>query len=542
MKSGRRACSPDGFRSFSRGGQAAKPLCPPTTRNAKRSEYGVLNSYYKLRKERKMNKKLILVVSFGTSFHKTRELTIGAIETAAGDAFPDCEVRRAFTSGVIIRALHKQGIHIDTVPEALDRALADGFTDVVIQPTHIIRGIEYEKILREAEPYSSKFSSFSIGDVLLHEERDFELVAEAIAKKMKPYDDGRTAICLMGHGSPAEANRDYMHLQHVFREMGLGHYFVATVEADPNIRNLVADVSAAGIYQHVVLLPLMVVAGDHATNDMAGETADSWKSSFETAGFSAECVMEGLGQMKNIRSLYMNHICAAMSGMLYGVGVGPGDPEEMTLKAVRILKGCGAVALPEPKETCIAYQTALRAVPSLADKPVIEMEIPMTRDEVRLSVAYQEGFAQILPALCAGRDVAFLTIGDVAVYSTFARLGELAEEAGIRVRLVSGVTSFSACAAALGISLTKGRSRLHILPGREASPVEGTEDTEVYMKSGHAMPALKKELIAREKSGEIDVKAVSNCGLPTQIIARSAEEIPDDAAYMTCVIARKLES
>ena len=118
-------------------------------------------------------------------------------------------------------------------------------------------------------------------------------------------------------------------------------------------------------------------------------------------------------------------------------------------------------------------------------------------------------------------------------------LGELAEEAGIRVRLVSGVTSFSACAAALGISLTKGRSRLHILPGREASPVEGTEDTEVYMKSGHAMPALKKELIAREKSGEIDVKAVSNCGLPTQIIARSAEEIPDDAGYFSLLIARE---
>ena len=113
-------------------------------------------------------KKLILVVSFGTSFHKTRDMTIGAIEAAAEDAFPECEVRRAFTSGVIIRALKKQGIHIDTVPEALERARSDGFTDVVLQPTHIIRGLEYGKILREAEPYRQKFSSFSIGDVLLH--------------------------------------------------------------------------------------------------------------------------------------------------------------------------------------------------------------------------------------------------------------------------------------------------------------------------------------------------------------------------------------
>ncbi len=487
-----------------------------------------------------MSKKLILVVSFGTSFRETRDMTIGAIEAAAEDAFPECEVRRAFTSGVIIRALKKQGIHIDTVPEALERARSDGFTDVVLQPTHIIRGLEYGKILREAESYRQKFSSFSTGDVLLCEERDFKLVAEAVAKKMRPYDDGRTAICLMGHGSPAEANRDYMHLQYVFRQMGLDHYFVATVEADPNIRNLIADVSAAGIYQRVVLLPLMVVAGDHATHDMAGERADSWKSSFEAAGFRAECVMEGLGQMKDIQSLYMNHICAAMSGTLCGVGVGPGDPEEMTWKAVRTLRTCGVIALPEPKATCIAYQTALCAVPELADKPVIEMKIPMTRDEIRLAVAYQEGFAQLLPALCAGQNVAFLTIGDVAVYSTFARLGELAEEAGIRVRLVSGVTSFSACAAALGISLTKGKSRLLILPGGAASRADDAKDTEIYMKSGRAMPALKKELIEREKSGEIDVKAVSNCGLPTQVIARSAEEIPDNAAYMTCVIVRKV--
>ncbi len=233
-----------------------------------------------------------------------------------------------------------------------------------------------------------------------------------------------------------------------------------------------------------------------------------------------------------------------ITGILYGVGVGPGDPEEMTLKAVRILKECNLLILPEsPKEKCISYQIAIQSVPELQEKELIELSIPMTRNQEQLQDAYTESFKKIEPFLKAGRKAAFLTIGDPTVYSTFQRLQLTAIKKGYRIGIISGITSFCASAAALNISLTKGNEEMHILPGRQVEGQKVLNGTEVYMKSGREISRLKKTLQDRLDNGEmLDVYGVSNCGLPNQNIAGSIKEIPEESGYLTTVIVKKQEN
>ncbi len=229
------------------------------------------------------------------------------------------------------------------------------------------------------------------------------------------------------------------------------------------------------------------------------------------------------------------------NAVFYGVGVGPGDPEDLTLKAVRILRECEVIVLPEsPKEDCAAYQIAVQAVPELEDKERIALSIPMTRDQERLNRAYEEGFQRILPKLKEGKKTAFLTIGDPVIYSTYTKLQQLAENENITTQIINGITSFCASAAALNIVLTAGNEQFHIIPGREAETTGALNGTEVYMKSGKAIPKLKQYLKDRIEQGEaLTVMSVSNCGLPNQNTAETLDQIPETAGYMTTVIVKK---
>lgn len=250
----------------------------------------------------------ILVVSFGTSFNDSRRLTIGSIENAIREAFPDWSVRRAFTSQIIIDHVYKRdGVKIDNVKEALDRAVDNGVKNLVVQPTHLMAGLEYQDLEEEVMSYADAFESITVGENLLAEDGDFEKVARIITARTAEYDDGETAICFMGHGTEAESNAVYAKMQEVLTADGFEHYYVGTVEATPSLEDVIAAVGE-GEYKRVVLMPLMVVAGDHANNDMAGDEEDSWKSQFEAKGYSVECVLEGLGQMKEIQQLYVEHL------------------------------------------------------------------------------------------------------------------------------------------------------------------------------------------------------------------------------------------
>ncbi|MCI8280236.1 MAG: sirohydrochlorin cobaltochelatase [Lachnospiraceae bacterium] len=257
----------------------------------------------------------LLAVSFGTSYNDNRRLTIGAIEGALESAFPDYSVRRGFTSQIIIDHVKKRdGEVIDNVTEALDRAVANGVRKLVVQPTHLMDGFEYNDLVEEVAGYADSFEQLAVGKPLLTSEEDFQAVMKAITEATAQYDDGETAICFMGHGTEADSNQVYAKMQEVLKEAGFEHYYVGTVEASPSLEDVLAAVKA-GEYKRVVLRPLMVVAGDHANNDMAGEEEDTWKTAFESAGYEVECVVEGLGGLEAIQQLFVAHAQAAADSL-----------------------------------------------------------------------------------------------------------------------------------------------------------------------------------------------------------------------------------
>ncbi|MCI8512173.1 MAG: sirohydrochlorin cobaltochelatase [Lachnospiraceae bacterium] len=257
----------------------------------------------------------LLVVSFGTSYNDSRRLTVGAIEAALETAFPGYSVRRGFTSQIIIDHVKKRDrVSIDNVGEALDRAVANGVKTLVIQPTHLMDGLEYMDLVNEAAKYSDAFERIAVGKPLLATDEDFAAVARAITAATARYDDGETAICFMGHGTEAASNAVYEKMQAVLKDGGFAHYYVGTVEAVPTLEDVLAMVQA-GDYKRVVLQPLMIVAGDHANNDMAGDEEDSWKSAFEGAGYEVECVLRGLGELEEIQELFVEHAKAAIESL-----------------------------------------------------------------------------------------------------------------------------------------------------------------------------------------------------------------------------------
>lgn len=257
----------------------------------------------------------LLVLSFGTSYNDSRRLTIGAIEDQLEKSFPDYSVRRGFTANIVIDHVEKRdGEKIDDINEALKRAVDNGVKNLVVQPTHLMNGLEYDELKGDIAQYSDAFDKVAIGQPLLSSDEDFSRVENAIVDWTKDYDDGETAIVFMGHGTSADSNAVYQKMQDLLTKDGHTNYFVGTVEATPSLDDVMAAVKKGG-YKRVVLEPLMVVAGDHANNDMAGDDKDSWKSQFEAAGYQVECLLRGLGENETIRQIYVEHAQAAIDSL-----------------------------------------------------------------------------------------------------------------------------------------------------------------------------------------------------------------------------------
>ena len=226
-----------------------------------------------------------------------------------------------------------------------------------------------------------------------------------------------------------------------------------------------------------------------------------------------------------------------MKGTLFGVGVGPGDPELMTLKAVRMIRENEVIAVPgaDVRET-VAYKIAVQAVPELADKELLPIYMPMTHDAEELELNHAKGAKTLESYLDQGKNIVFLTLGDPGVYSTFSYLQHRVEADGYHTELVSGITSFCAAAARLNISLSEWNEQLHIIPAVHRLDNELTESGNyILMKSGKKMNQVK-EILSR--SGK-DVLMVENCGMPDEHIYHSVEEIPDDAGYYSLIIAKE---
>ena len=268
----------------------------------------------------------LLVVSFGTSFNDNRAATIKAVEDAMEAAFEDYSVRRAFTSDIIIEHISRRdGQMIDNVKESLDRAKANGVKNLLVQPTHLMNGYEYGDLVKDLEKRAGDFETVRIGAPLLTSDEDFTQVALAMAAATKDLVDEKTAVCYMGHGTEAASNGVYTKMQKELQAAGYDNYFVGTVESAPTAADLVKLVKAGG-YEKVILRPMMIVAGDHANNDMAGDEADSWKSIFTAAGFEVQCEVKGLGEVKAIQDLLAAHAKDAKPLGETGIDVEP-NPE-----------------------------------------------------------------------------------------------------------------------------------------------------------------------------------------------------------------------
>lgn len=276
----------------------------------------------------------ILVVSFGTSFNDSRVADIKGIEDALQEAYPDWSVRRAFTAQIIINHVQaRDGECIDNMEQALDRAVANGVKNLVIQPTHLMHGAEYDELMEAVEAYQDQFETVKVAEPLLGEvgkdaaviNDDKKAVAEAVtneAVKNAGYnsieaakEDG-AAFVFMGHGTSHAAKVSYSQMQTQMAELGYDNVFIGTVEGEPEETSCEAVIEAAAEagYNKVVLRPLMVVAGDHANNDMAGEDEDSWLSMFNSSGKfeSVDTQISGLGGIETIQQLYVEHTKAAM--------------------------------------------------------------------------------------------------------------------------------------------------------------------------------------------------------------------------------------
>ncbi len=261
------------------------------------------------------DKPVILTVSFGTSYNDSRDKTIGGIENAIQAANPDYEVRRAFTSQIIIDKLKdRDNLVIDNVEEAFARLEADGVKDLTVQPTHVMSGFEYDDLMEVVRANADKFDSVKVGAPLLTSDDDYTNVIDAITAATSEYDDGNTAIVFMGHGTEHTSNATYAKLQCKLTDAGKKNYYIGTVEAEPSLDDVVAAVKAGG-YKRVVLEPLMVVAGDHANNDMAGDEDDSWKTVLTNEGFEVITLIRGLGELDAIQKMYVDHVknAAALS-------------------------------------------------------------------------------------------------------------------------------------------------------------------------------------------------------------------------------------
>ena len=276
----------------------------------------------------------LLVVSFGTSFNDSRAADIKGIEDALQAAYPDWSVRRAFTAQIIINHVQaRDGEKIDNMQQALDRAVANGVKNLIVQPTHLMHGAEYDEMNEMLDQYRDKFESVAVAEPLLGEvgadasviNADKEAVAKAVtaaAVKEAGYDSAaaaaadKTAFVFMGHGTSHTAKVSYSQMQTTMQTLGYDNVFIGTVEGEPeetSCEAVIEAVKAAG-YTKVILRPLMVVAGDHANNDMAGEDADSWLSQFTAAGCfeDVDCQISGLGRIADVQQLYIAHTKAAM--------------------------------------------------------------------------------------------------------------------------------------------------------------------------------------------------------------------------------------
>lgn len=402
-----------------------------------------------------IGEKEILVVSFGTSFNDSRVADIKSVEDAIQAANPDWSVRRAFTAQIIINHIQaRDGERIDNMEQALERAVANGVKKLVIQPTHLMHGAEYDELIEAVSAYADKFESVLIAEPLLGkvgknasvvnadkktvaQEITAEAVKEAGFASLADAKKNGTAFVFMGHGTAHSAKVSYSQMAAQMAELGYDNVFVGTVEGEPEetaCENVIEAVAAAG-YKNVVLRPLMVVAGDHANNDMAGDDEDSWKSMFEASGSfdSIECQIAGLGRIAAIQVLYVEHTKNASTKVVASANAGVAALADGTYKARfntdssmfranEACDGCGTLTVKDGKmifHVSLTGKSILNLyLGSAADAPNNESDwLKPTTDTVTYSDGTtEEVFGFDIPVDALDTDFALALIGKKGVW------------------------------------------------------------------------------------------------------------------------------
>ena len=482
-------------------------------------------------------KKAILAVSFGTSYPDTLRKTIAATEQALAEAFPDWEVRRAFTSGMIIRKLkERDGVEIENVNQAMHRLEGEGYTHVAVQSTHVMHGEEYEKMLSQLEPYRMRMK-ISVGMPLLHSEEDYLSVAKALLNWL-PTLDADEALVLMGHGTTHFANSAYAQMEHML-QAHCDRVYLATVEGYPTLDSVERQLAKRPEIRRLMLAPFMLVAGDHARNDMSGDE-DSWAEQLKQAGYTVRCILQGLGECSAIRELFVEHCRQAMEalkthGKLWGVGVGPGDPELLTVKAVRVLREADVVIVPDASS---GDKVALNiAKDYLKDKQIQFVKTPMVRDKAVMDAAHEAAADTICALLDEGKQVAFLTLGDPAIYSTYMYIHQKVLNRGYVVEVVPGIPSFCAAAARLNQSLCLGREPLTIIPAsHDQNDLMDLPGNKVFMKAGRSILELQQAL--GEKGLLEGASMVENCSMENERVYPHFADLKEPSGYFSLVIVK----
>ena len=482
-------------------------------------------------------KKAILAVSFGTSYPDTLRKTIAATEQALAEAFPGWEVRRAFTSGMIIRKLkERDGVEIENVSQAMDRLEQEGYTHVAVQSTHVMHGEEYEKMLSQLEPYRLRMQ-ISVGMPLLHSEGDYTSVAQALLNWLPPLDADE-ALVLMGHGTTHFANSAYAQMEHMLQGL-CDRVYLATVEGYPALDSVERQLAKRPEIRRLMLAPFMLVAGNHAQNDMSGDE-DSWAEQLKNAGYPVRCILKGLGECPAIRALFVEHCHQAVEalkthGKLWGVGVGPGDPELLTVKAVRVLREADVVIVPDASS---GDKVALNiAKDYLKDKQIQFVKTPMVRDKAVMDAAHEQAADTICALLDEGKQVAFLTLGDPAIYSTYMYIHQKVLRRGYAVEVVPGIPSFCAAAARLNQSLCLGREPLTIIPAsHDQNDLMDLPGNKVFMKAGRSILELQQALADR---GLLDgASMVENCSMENEHVYPHFVDLKEPSGYFSLVIVK----
>lgn len=257
-------------------------------------------------------KKALVVVSFGTTYPDTLKKTIAAIERDLAEAFPDRELRRAFTSGFVRKKIEfRDNVRIDGVLEALEALHLEGYEDVLVQPTHLINGEETERMMKEVAIFDGYFNHLAVGRPLLTDHQDYERLADAVMSEMPELDENE-AIVFMGHGTMHHANPAYAAFEYVLHAKGYHQSYVGTVEGYPTIQEVIQKLDKTLSVRTVYTVPLLIVAGEHATKDMNGNDLKSWKNQLILHHYKPIPVMKGLGEYESVRAIFVDHANRAL--------------------------------------------------------------------------------------------------------------------------------------------------------------------------------------------------------------------------------------